>query len=74
MKPLNQNRKTLTAIANLSKWRHTLGYGRLNFTMMAISFKLIYNFKKIPLKTSHLCVHMYVYKLITGCKIHLEMQ
>ena len=65
MKPLNQNSKTLTAIANPSKWRHTLGYVRLKFTMMVISFKLIYNFKKIPLKTSRLRVHMYVYKLIS---------
>lgn len=68
MKPLNQKSKTVTAIANLSKWRHTLGYERLNFIKTVISFKLVYNFKKNPLKTSDVCVCicMYIscYKLV----------
>ena len=61
MKPLNQKSKTVTAIANLSKWRHTLGYERLNFIKTVISFKLVYNFKKNPLKTSDVCVCICMY-------------
>lgn len=60
MKPLTQT-VSRTAIVNLRKWRHTPRIWETYFIMMVISFKLIYNFKKIPLKTSHACVCICMY-------------